>query len=94
MLHPDLPLNALGDLGRMMCRFHSEIFRPVSAVRPSSVTDNLRARYHAISGYDIFLNGIGLVSQNGVKCPISFEEINVYVSPGAITIIPSTCCQN
>ena len=26
---------------------------PVSVVRPSSVTDNLRERYHTISGYDI-----------------------------------------
>ena len=42
----------------MMCQFHSKIFivRPVSAVKPSSVTENLRGRYHTISGYD---SGIG-----------------------------------
>ena len=32
------------------------IVRPVSAVRPSSVTDNLRGRYHSILGHDILLN--------------------------------------
>ena len=32
------------------CQFHSKIFivRPISAVRPSSVTENLRGRYHTI----------------------------------------------
>ena len=36
-----------------MCQFCSTIFiiRPVSAVRPSSATDDLRGRYHNISGY-------------------------------------------
>ena len=29
------------------------IVRPVSAVRPSSVTDNLRGKYHAILDYDM-----------------------------------------
>ena len=33
------------------CQFHSKIFivRPVSAVRPSSVTDNMRGRYYDMS---------------------------------------------
>ena len=31
------------------------IVKPVSAVRPSSVTDNLRGRYHTISGCDMLL---------------------------------------
>ena len=31
------------------------ILRPVSAVRPSSVTDNLRGRHHAIWGNDMLL---------------------------------------
>ena len=30
--------------------------RSVSAVRPSSVTDSLRGRYHTISGYDALLS--------------------------------------
>ena len=29
------------------------IRRPISGVRPSSVSDNLRGRYHTISGYDM-----------------------------------------
>ena len=37
---------------QLLEKFH---FRLVSAVRPSSVTDNLRGRYHAISGYDMLL---------------------------------------
>ena len=31
------------------------VVRPVSAVRPASVTDNLRAKYHNISGYEVLL---------------------------------------
>ena len=41
------------DVGWMMCQFYSKIVRPVSAVRPSSVTDNLGWRYHFVSGYDM-----------------------------------------
>ena len=39
----------------MMYRFHSKIFifRPVSAVRPYSESDNLRGTYHTISGYNM-----------------------------------------
>ena len=40
----------------MLSRFHSEIVfivRPVLSIRPYSVTDNLRGRYHTVSGYDI-----------------------------------------
>ena len=42
--------------GLQMCQFKKTIIgRPVSAVRPSSVTENLRGRYHTISGYDMLL---------------------------------------
>ena len=37
-----------------MCRFHNKIYI-YSAVRPSSVTDNLRGRYCTISDYDLLL---------------------------------------
>ena len=41
-----------------MCQFHSKVIffivRPVSAVRPSSITGNLRGRYHT-SGYNMLL---------------------------------------
>ena len=40
-----------------MCQFNSEIFivRSVSVVGPSSVTHDLRGRYHTISSYDMLL---------------------------------------
>ena len=40
-----------------MCQFHSKILivRPVSAVRPSSVTDSLRGRCLTISDYEMLL---------------------------------------
>ena len=39
----------------IMCQFDRKIIivRLVSAVRPSSVTDNLRGRCHTISGYEM-----------------------------------------
>ena len=41
----------------MLCQFYSKCFivRLVSTVMPFSITDNLRERYHAISGYDMLL---------------------------------------
>ena len=39
-------------LGEKMCQLHSEKFffvRPVLAVKPSSVSDSLKGRYHTIS---------------------------------------------
>ena len=39
------------------CKFRSKVFivRPFSAIRPSSVTGNLRGRYHTILSYERLL---------------------------------------
>ena len=58
----------------MMCQFDSKIFnvRPVSAVRPSSVTENLKGRYYIISGNELFksfkwsVTGDGVTAENGL----------------------------
>ena len=54
-----------------MCQFHRKncIVRPISAVRPSSITYNLRGRYHTISGYDSFKLSVtedGITAESGL----------------------------
>ena len=46
---------------------------PVSAFRPSSVTDNLRGRYHTISGYEMFLEYIGHVMARDSVIPLKLS---------------------
>ena len=59
----DENLIQMRDVGWMMCQLHSKSFiiRPVSAIRPSSVTDNLSGRYYVISGYEM-LQQLGIVN--------------------------------
>ena len=58
-----------------MCQFHSKIFivRVVSAIRPSSVTDNLRERYQNISGYDMV--------QLNLKLPVTDDGLTAETAP-------------